>query len=200
MKTYAYTVAYILIALIAVHLFADNSYRWQVNSISQLGAQAYDKAWIIRFGFFGFGIIILLAGVSRIKKDKRFWFREIPIMLYGFSILLSGIFSAEPFVNGVPYSPEEAQLHGIFATAAGFALTIAILLFTLTDVPNSRRVGHFIALIFVTGFSLLFGILSNFSGAIQRLLWFVGFTWLLYISFNEASSNAISDAKSSAYR
>jgi hypothetical membrane protein len=197
MKSYAYAVVYILIVLILAHFFADDSYQWQANSISQLGAQAYDKAWIIRFGFIGFGILILLTGIRRIKKDKRYWFREIAIMIYGFAILLSGIFSAEPFVEGVSYSAQEAQLHGLFATVAGFALTIAILMFTFTDAPNSKRIGHFIALVLVTVFSLLFGLLSNIAGIIQRLLWLAGFTWLLYIDFNLRSSNAKSDAKSS---
>jgi hypothetical membrane protein len=197
MRNYAYAVVYILIALIVAHFLVDDSYRWQVNSISQLGAQSYDKAWIIRFGFIGFDIIILLTGISRIKKDKRYWFREIPIMIYGFAILLSGIFLAEPFVEGVSYSTQEAQLHGLFATVAGFALTLAILMFTFTDFPNSKRIGHFIALVLVTVFSILFGVLSNFAGIIQRLLWFTGFTWLLYIGFNPIPSD-ISDAKSSA--
>jgi hypothetical membrane protein len=198
MKDYAYAVIYILIALIAAHFLVDDSYQWQVNSISQLGAQAYDKAWIIRSGFIGFGILILLTGIRRIKKDKRYWFREIAIMIYGFSILLSGIFSAEPFVEGVSYSTQEAQLHGVFATMAGFALTIAILMFTFTDVPNSKRIGHFVALISVTVFSLLFGVHSNFAGIIQRLLWFAGFTWLLYISFSPTPRDNMPDAKSSA--
>jgi hypothetical membrane protein len=197
MKTYAYAVIYILIALIAAHFLVDDSYQWQVNSISQLGAQAYDKAWIIRSGFIGFGIIILLAGISRIKMNKGYWFREIPIMVYGFAILLSGIFSAEPFLEEVPYSTQEAHLHGVFATVAGFALTIAILMFTFTDVPNIKRIGHFTALVLVTVFSLLFGMLPNFAGIMQRLLWIVGFTWLLYINFTPALRENVPGAKSS---
>jgi len=197
MKTYAYAVIYILIALIAAHILVDDSYQWQVNSISQLGAQAYDKAWIIRSGFIGFGIIILLTGISRIKMNKGYWFREIPIMIYGFAILLSGIFSAEPFLEGVSYSTQEAQLHGVFATVAGFALTLAILMFTFTDVPNIKRIGHFVALVLVTVFSLLFGMLQNFAGIMQRLLWFVGFTWLLYIGFTPALRENVPSAKSS---
>ncbi|MBE0670369.1 MAG: DUF998 domain-containing protein [Anaerolineales bacterium] len=188
MRNYVYAVIYILIALTVSHFLADDSYRWQVNSISQLGAQSYGKAWIIRLGFVGFGIIMLLTGISRIKMDITYWFREIPILIYGFAILLSGIFSAEPFVEGVSYSTQEAQLHGLFATVAGFALTLAILMFTFTDIPNSRRIGHFIALVLVTVFSLLFGVFSNFAGIMQRLLWFAGFAWLLYIGFNPIPS------------
>jgi len=197
MKNYAYAVVTILIALTVAHFLADDSYQWQVNSISQLGAQTYDKAWIIHFGFIAFGIIVLLTGTSRIRMDVRYWFRETPIMIYGFAILLSGIFSAEPFMAGVAYSTQEAQLHGLFATVAGFALTTAILMFTFTDVPNSRKIVHFIALVLVTGFSLLFGVLPNVAGIMQRLLWVAGFSWLLYLGFNPIPRDH-SNAKSSA--
>ncbi len=57
-------------------------------------------------------------------------------MLYGLSILLAGIFSTEPFIEGVPYSLQEARLHSIFATSAGVMLTLATLLYALTDAPS----------------------------------------------------------------
>ena len=124
MRHYAYAVVFIIIALLAAHLLADDAYRWRLNSISQLGAQAYDRAWIMRVGFVGFGILIQAAAIRRIPLAGRFWFREIPIMVYGLTILLSGLFSAEPFLEGVRYSQQEAQFHGVFATTAGIALPV----------------------------------------------------------------------------
>ena len=88
------------------------------------------------------------------RLKPRLWYREAPIMLYGLAILLSGVFSTEPFIEGVPYSPQEARLHSICATAAGAMLTLATLLYTLTDTPPRRRAVHWVALALITGISL----------------------------------------------
>ncbi len=184
LHTYAYAIIYIIIILIAAHVLADDAYQWQINSISQLGAQSYDRAWIIRLGFIGFGLIIGATSVQRIRQDEKHWLGDALIMVYGLAIFLSGIFSAEPFIAGAVFSVPEARLHGLFATVAGFALTIAILFFTFTDTPPQRRIGHFAALVLVTLLSGLFGLFPNFAGITQRVLWVVGFVWLVYTSWD----------------
>lgn len=156
-------------------------YLWYRNSISQLAGQAYPNAWIMRAGFIGFGVLVQIAGIIRMRAVGRYWYREVPIMLYGLSILASGIFSTSPFIEGVPYSEQEAQLHTLFATAAGIALSAGILLFMLTDAPNLRRAVHAIALVLTIGISFLFSALPTVLGAMQRLLWTVGFAWLVYL-------------------
>jgi hypothetical membrane protein len=188
MITYNIPVAYILVFLIAAHLAAPETYHWQVHSISQLGAQAYANAWIMRLGFIGFGALVQVAGATRIRMRPRLWYREAPIMLYGLAILLAGIFSAEPFIAGVPYSLQEARLHSTFATAAGVMLTLATLLYALTDAPPSRRIVHWIGLVLISGISLAFGTLPASGGILQRLLWVVGFSWLVYLGTGEPGS------------
>ena len=46
-----------------------------------------------------------------------------------------------------------------------------------------------IALILIMGLSVLFGALPAISGAIQRLLWVVGFAWLVYLDNATASGD-----------
>jgi len=188
MKSYAYAVAWILVFLLAAQLAAVDGYTWYLNSISQLAAQAYSRAWIMRAGFIGFGILVQVAGINRMRASGPWWYREIPIMLYGLAILLSGIFSAEPFLEGVSYSAAEAHLHGIFATVAGITLVAATLVYALTDEPVSRRRVHWIALLAISGISLLFGSLTAVAGATQRVLWAVGFAWLLYLGNKTGSA------------
>ena len=182
-----FSVAYLVIFLVLAHLAAPEAYRWQQHTISQLGAQAYANAWIMRLGFIGFGALVQIAGVTRMRLRPRVWYREVPIMLYGLAILLSGIFSTEPFMEGVPYSLQEARLHSVFATTAGVALTIATLLYALTDAPVSRRLVHWLALALITTISFLFGANPATGGLLQRLLWVVGFAWLLYLGRGEAA-------------
>jgi hypothetical membrane protein len=185
LKTYNIAVAYIVIMLIAAHVAAPGTYHWQAHSISELGAQGYAQAWIMRLGFIGFGVLVQVAGITRIRMRRRLWFREAPIMLYGLAILLAGVFSTEPFVEGVAYSAREASLHSTFATLAGVMLTLATLLYALTDAPPKRRAVHWIALALITGMSLAFGALPAIGGLLQRLLWAVGFAWLVFIGWGE---------------
>jgi hypothetical membrane protein len=195
MKNYNIAVLYILLLLIAAHIAAPETYHWQQHTISQLGAQAYSNAWIMRLGFIGFGALVQIAGVTRMRLTPRLWYRELPIMLYGLAILLAGIFSTEPFVEGVPYSLQEARLHSLFATTAGVMLTLATLLYALTDAPRSRRIVHWIALALITLVSFLFGSLPAIGGMLQRLLWAVGFSWLVYLGTGEMQAGSVKSAR-----
>ena len=122
MKSYRFAIAFILTFIIVAHLVVGEQYIWYQHSISQLAGQAYSNAWIMRVGFIGFGVLVQIAGSGQMRVTGRYWYREVPIMLYGLSILALGIFSASPF----------------------FVLPIA-------------------------------------SGAVQRLLWIAGFSWLIYL-------------------
>ena len=180
MKSYRFAIAYIVIFIIAAHIVVGEQYSWYQHSISQLAGQAYPNAWIMQAGFIGFGVLIQVASIGRMRVTGRHWYRELPIMLYGLSILSSGIFAAPPFIEGIPYSAREAELHTVFATAAG-VITVAILLYMLTEPANSRKVVHAIALLLTISVSALFFVLPVGSGAVQRLLWIIGFSWLVYL-------------------
>ena len=78
----------------------------------------------------------------------------------------------------------------VFATTAGIALSIALLIFTLTDKVSRRKFIHTIFLLLVLVLSLLFGLFPAYAGIIQRILWIVGFSWLVFM-YN--SSPAASD-------
>lgn len=175
-RSYFSSVAYILVFIVLAHLLAPDEYVLYRNSISQLAGQGYDLAWVMRAGFIAFGILVLIAGVGRIGIDRGRVYREFPIMLYGLAILMSGIFSTNPFIEGVPYSEAEAQLHTVFATAAGVALSVGILLVALTEATKTRSVIHWIALVLTALLSMMLGNLPMVMGAFQRALWAVGFS------------------------
>lgn len=63
-----------------------------------------------------------------------------------------------------------------------------ILLYMLTDGPNSRRVVHAVALILTMGVAFSFFSLPMVAGALQRLLWIVGFAWLAHLKAGVALS------------
>lgn len=178
MKDYRMAVVYILFWILIAHLAADDAYVWYQHSISQLAGQGYAQAWIMRLGFIGFGILLQIAGLYRLRSPAHPWFQELPLLLYGLCILASGIYSAPPFMAGVPFSVREAALHTLFATAAGWSLTAALLLHMLSDRHMGRKPVHAAALALTIMLSGAFFLLPAISGAFQVLLWLVGFTWL----------------------
>lgn len=195
MKSYRLAIAYIFIFILFAHIVVGDQYIWYRHSISQLAGQGYAQAWIMRAGFIGFGVLVQIAGIGRIRAAGQHWYRELPIMAYGLCILASGIFSAAPFIEGVSYSEQEAELHTLFATAGGWALTAGIFLHMLTDAQNSRKAVHTVALVLTMGVAFAFFALPTVSGALQYLLWVVGFSWLAYlgsgIPLSQASSGAL---------
>ena len=181
MKSYRLAIAYILIFIVIAHIVVGEQYLWYRHSISQLAGQGYELAWIMRAGFIGFGLLVQIAGTGRMRAARRYWYRELPLMAYGLCIVGSGIFSAAPFIEGVAYSEQEAQLHTLFATAGGWALTTGILLYMLTDRLNLRKAVHGVALLLTMSVASAFFALPAMSGAFQYSLWVVGFSWLAYL-------------------
>jgi hypothetical membrane protein len=197
MKYNLIAVMYLVVAILIAHLFVSQPYVWSENTISQLGAQGYPYSWIMRAGFIGFGTLVILGAAQRIKKSRSLWYRELPLTIYGLGILLSGFFSAEPFRQGVAFSQTEADVHSAVATAAGIGMTIAILLYGLTDKPMFKKFIHGTAFVLVVALSAIFGMLSGEAGITgagiggagiaQRLLYVAGFAWLIYIDIQRDS-------------
>ena len=181
MKYNLIAVIYIVVIILIAHIVVSPSYVWSENTISQLGAQSYQYSWIMRAGFIGFGSLVILGAVQRIKKTRSLWYRDLPLAIYGLGILLSGFFSAEPFIPGVAFSQPEADVHSAAAMTAGIGITIAILLYGFTDKLVIKKFIHGTAFVLVVALSALFGILSTGGGIVQRLLYIVGFAWLIYI-------------------
>ncbi len=174
-----YFVAVILVA----HYFAPNVYHWTTNTISDLAAQNYNYAWIMRVGFIGFGLLLNMGILFKFYQTKSINSPDVLIMIYGLAILCSGFFSTMPFDGSKDYSIMADKLHSLFAQTAGIALSIGILVYLLLSHGNEKLI-HFSFLVSVIGISALFGLSKNGTinidyGIIQRLLYLVSFIWLL---------------------
>jgi hypothetical protein len=92
---------------------------------------------------------------------------------------LTGVFCTKPFFNLENYSASQASIHSALAQIAGVTFTLGILLQLFYSVDKSEKWVHFTFLILVVGFSASFGLLKNYQGIAQRLLYLTSFTWLL---------------------
>lgn len=167
------TILFVL-AIVFAHIFSANGYEWTKNTISDLGAQGYDRKLIMQVGFISFGFTLTVG----IIINGLTW-QTIPILIYGLCVGLTGIFCTKPFFNIGSYSELQSSIHSILAQIAGFAFTLGILvqLFYLTE-QNEKWI-HITFFILVVGFSVSFGLLKNYQGIAQRLLYLTSFIWLI---------------------
>ena len=174
-------IVYFLIVIILANFFAPSGYQWTRNSISELGSQGHTHKWIMQAGFIGFGILLTAGFTWKWHQVGSVLLPDISIVIYGLSVLVTGIFCGAPIDNSLNYSLREAQLHSAFATIAGISL-VAGILWNLFVSPDRRSI-HLLFLILITGISMLFGLaerggLAIRKGLIQRLLYLTSFVWL----------------------
>ncbi len=167
-------VAVFVLLIITAHVFAVHQYNWTKNTISDLGAQGYERKWIMQTGFILFGITIA-AGIG----INTFSWRVAPVFVYGCCVALTGIFCTKPFFAQAAYSETEAALHSLFAQIAGFAFSIGIIVQMLFEPDIKTRYVHLAFFVLVIGCSVAFGLLKNYQGIMQRLLYIISFIWLI---------------------
>lgn len=105
--------------------------------------------------------------------------RTMPILIYGFCVGLTGVFCTKPFFNMGSYSALHSSIHSILAQTAGVAFTLGILVQLFYSTERSEKWIHLTFFILVVGFSASFGLLKNYQGVAQRLLYSASFIWLI---------------------
>ena len=178
-----FSILYFIIVITIAHFFVPPEYRWTQNTISDLAAQGLKYQWIMQAGFIGFGLLLNAGFLLKFLAAQQVSYPDLLIMLYGLAILLSGFFSAEPFIKGASYSVRESKLHSFFATVAGVAFSLGILWRLLAATTPAEAWLHAIFLVLVMGTSFMFGLSENKTlpiakGIVQRSLYLVSFIWL----------------------
>lgn len=178
-------VIFFVVIILLAHIFAPTEYNWKFNTISDLGAQHYKNAWLMRVGFIGFGFLLSIALLWSFAHAERKNYSDLLIAVYALSVLLSGIFSTAPFVETKAFSISEDKYHSLFAQVAGIAFSFGILWHLLVYSNPNEKFIHFVFLLFVIGFSALVGLSKNGLipiglGLVQRGLYVISFIWLLF--------------------
>jgi len=166
--------ALFVLAIVVAHIFSTNNYDWTKNTISDLGSQGYARKYIMQFGFLAFGLF-LSAGIL---ANGLTW-RTSPVLIYGLCVGLTGVFCSKPFFALDNYSATQATIHSAFAQIAGATFTLGILVQLFYSIDKSEKWIHFIFFILVVGFSASFGLVKNYQGIAQRLLYLTSFVWLI---------------------
>jgi len=176
--------------IVLSHFFTTSPYDWKSNSISELASQNYQYRWLMKIGFILFGGILAIGITNKLISGNGRLLTEIPILIYGLAILVSGFYSTKPIVDGIEYSELESQIHSYSALIAGIAFSIGLLIHGLSETNQNLKIIHFVTFAFVISLSTLFGLMNSNVGIIQRVMYLGSFVWLtmFYNEINNASS------------
>ena len=177
-------VVYFIAVIVLAHFFVTPIYDWTQNTVSDLASQGHPYKWIMQTGFIGFGLLLTWGVIFHFNKNRRAYFLLF-VAVYGLSILMSGIYCAAPIDPSFPNSLRESQLHSMFATFAGIALSLGIFWQVAVSSNHRERWARFAFFLLVIGISGLFGLAENHilmldKGIVQRILYLVGLAWLVY--------------------
>jgi hypothetical membrane protein len=170
-------ISWLVATLVAAHVLAPDSYSLVTNTMSELGAQNTENAWVARAGYIGFGVLLACHYSGDLVHVRRVWAQALLLLLYGSTIALTGVFSTAPFEGGV-FSEPESLLHSVFATLAGAFLSAAIFIAAWRALTRRSRWRHAGSLAFVALASALFAAIPEYRGISQRALWLGGLWWL----------------------
>ncbi len=163
-----------LSAIVIAQISSTHNYDWTRNTISDLGSQGYDKKAIMQLGFLTFGLLL----VTGILYNGLTW-QTTPILIYGVCIALTGVFCTKPFWGQNSYSVHQANIHSFLAQIAGISFTIGILVQLFYAETFTEKWLHFSFFFLVVTLSALFGIIKDYQGILQRLLYLTSFLWLV---------------------
>lgn len=184
LKPFAIAVIYFVAVIVIAHFFVPPHYDWTQNTISDLGSQGHVYKWIMQAGFIGFGLILTAGVVVHFRRNRRLYFLFL-VAVYGLSVLVTGFFCAAAIDPSILYSVREANVHSMFATVAGLAMSLGVLWQVIVSTNGRERWTRLVFLVLIMGISALFGLAENHileldKGIVQRGLYLVGLAWLVY--------------------
>ncbi|NJN22409.1 MAG: DUF998 domain-containing protein [Leptolyngbya sp. RL_3_1] len=185
MVTVSGAVLFFVAIILLAQVLAPSEYHWMLNTVSDLGAQHYHWAWLMRLGFMGFGGLVSTAVLSSFMRAETRNYSDLLIVVYALCVSLSGVFSTAPFTGSEEFSTTEDYWHSFFAQTAGIAFSLGILWHLLAYAEGGQKLIHLTLLAMILGCSALVGLAKSGSipiglGLIQRGLYGVSFIWLIW--------------------
>ncbi|MBN2617786.1 MAG: hypothetical protein JXR64_05675 [Spirochaetales bacterium] len=159
---------------------APEEYSKKINTLDELACQNYENRTIMQWGYWGFGILIVVGILININSSIKEFHYSIPLLFYSGFMILAGLFSAKPFEHLVFYSISESKKHTIFMQLAEFSIGLLIMMKLIIEVGTFNRVFNVIVLIVVLYSSIMGGRSSNKRGLYERMKYFAHFFWLIY--------------------
>jgi hypothetical membrane protein len=168
----------LILVIFLLPFYSALGYSIVENSISELGAQKTPSSYIMNTVFVLLGMSIF---IEVLRKNYFSNLEKTFILLFGISLTLTGIFSIKPIDPILDYNQLHNQLHSLFATIAGFSITLFAIIYGLKSERTLQRIIAFSVGIMTTFIPILMYRYPEYQGILQRFMFIATFTWLAYI-------------------
>lgn len=169
--------AYLLLITVSLLLpiFSFSTYSILSNTTSHLGAQGSPNAWIMNVTF-----IILGLNTTRVLFKIKMPYIQITGTVFGVSLMMTGVFQHASFIPNYNTSIWQDQLHSLFATTTGIAFIALSFGYAFIGKERLRYTGIILGVL-ATALSIGMGLLPDYMGIFQRIMFYLSFFWIYFI-------------------
>lgn len=171
-----YATLYVLMIIVIFVLpsFSFDGYSITRNSLSELGAQATPKNWVINIVFIALSLVTALLATKVLRK---YWVPLYLMYFFAGSFFFTAIFQHAPISSGA-YLESEHLKHIVFSTFAGTAFCVYCFIIYLKLQKPIERASAILMGCLAIGLSLLMFNFEAYKGIFQRVLFITAFGWL----------------------
>ncbi|MDW7659921.1 MAG: DUF998 domain-containing protein [Bacillota bacterium] len=155
-------------------LFSFEGYSIVSNTTSHLGAQGSPNALVMNFVFMCLGAMSIWITLS-----SKIRFNQVIGMIFGLSLILTGVFRHAPLIDYIEINKFHDQMHSIFASATGFSFTFLAAGHGFMTHKWQRASGLIMAIV-ATLIPLGMMALPSYMGLLQRVMFVSAFGWLFF--------------------
>ncbi|KAA3618094.1 MAG: DUF998 domain-containing protein [Calditrichaeota bacterium] len=187
---------YLAILFIA-GLIAPEYYSLIRNTVSELGAQGFPNAWLMRTGFFVLAGAVLTTAYNLGKKFNLNLFRAAALLfllLYGGAVFITGFWSDKNFF--VLDHNLESFIHSFLANIAGMFYLIAVWMNASSIKQKRFSIISFVVFFSYLALSYLFFEVEEFQGLTQRGMHLISASWLILLNEQQRTPDKINFDKS----
>lgn len=183
---------YLVIILIAGWI-APDYYSVIRNTLSELAAQKFPHAWLMRSGFFIFGCSIFSLGFLKAKIRKlNLWQTSalLFLLLYGGTIFTTGFWSEKNFF--ILDHNLESFIHNFFVRFSNMFFLLSVWSNAAVEKNRTFTLASVVVFIAFASISVFFVQFEEFQGITQRSMHFIAVIWLflLYRRMNQVPEPA----------
>jgi hypothetical membrane protein len=167
----------LLLVMFLLPCYSAPEYSLISNTLSQLGAQNTQNAWIMNFTFVALGIGSIIAGW---RYFEGFAFQRLFLILFGISLILAALFNHAPVNTLIQYKISEDGWHSYFIFTSGLTFILLTVSSAFIFEKQEDKLLAIVAGISVLFFSVLMSKASQTAGVWQRLSFIIIFGWMIY--------------------
>ncbi len=182
---------YLLIVLVAGWI-APDYYSVSRNTLSELAAQGFPHAWLMRSGFFIFAGAIICLGFLQSKMRKMNLLQTsalLFLLLYGGTVFTTGLWCEKNFF--ILDHNLESFIHHFFLRYSSLFFLLAVWTNALAQKKRSFSIASIITFFAFAGLSGFFAQFDDYQGLSQRGMHFVSLLWLTYLNAQKQDVPAV---------